>query len=144
MHLKEHVKVKEGIMGASVRNHDIPLTATLTGSKVTIEGDGDLTLKKGAPAHRFRFTLNDETKLNVEFASLDREDNCSTCPPESGDNSDQIVAVTIGPHPGTAAFTDNNNNKGLMYISYQWNFTCDDPTKEVEPFDPVIINGGTT
>lgn len=126
---------------ATVQN--IPLTATLTGSTVIIGGNGARNLSPGSGAHRFSFTLDDQTGLNVEFSHLDTEDNCSTCPPASGENSDQIVGVTIGPRPGTASFTDNNNNRGQMDVSYQWHFTCNDPTKQVDPFDPIIINGGS-
>ena len=122
--------------------HNIPLTATLAGSTVRINGNGARKLAQGSGAHRFNFTLDDQTGLNIQFSHLDSEDNRSTCPPASGDNSDQIVAVTIGPRPGTASFTDNNNNRGRMDVAYQWHFTCDDPNKQVEPFDPVIENGG--
>lgn len=131
-------------MSAPPTDHDIPLTATLAGSKVRINGNGARTLPRDSGAHRFNFTLTDHTSLNVEFSSLDSEDNCSTCPPASGENSRQIVGMTIGPRPRTASFTDNNSNKGAMDVGYQWNFTCGDPTKEVEPFDPIIKNGGTT
>ena len=130
-------------MSATPTNHDIPLTATLAGSKVRISGNGARNLPRGSGAHRFNFTLADPTGLNVQFSHLDTEDNRSTCPPAAGENSLQIVGVTIGPRPGTASFTDNNNNQGPMDVSYQWNFTCDDPTKQVEPFDPTIKNGGS-
>jgi hypothetical protein len=122
--------------------HDIPLTASLAGSKVSIKGDGARDLPTGSGAHRFKFALTDQTGLNVQFSHLDSEDNSSSCPPASGENSRQIVGVTIGPHAGTASFTDNNNNQGEMFVSYQWNFTCDHPTVQVEPFDPMIRNGG--
>ena len=124
--------------------HDIPLRATLRGSRVRIDGNGAASLPTNSGAHRFDFTLDDQTGLNVQFASLDTQDNLSTCPPAPGQNSRQIVGVTVGPGPGTASFTDNNNNRGPMDVSYQWNFTCNDPTKQVEPFDPAIRNGGTT
>jgi hypothetical protein len=123
--------------------HDIPLTASLAGSKVRITGNGARNLPQNSGGHRFKFTLTDQTGLNVQFSHLDSEDNQSACPPASGENSLQIVGVTIGPHAGTASFTDNNNNKGPMDVTYQWNFPCDHPTTQVEPFDPRIRNGGT-
>jgi len=129
-------------MGATATDHDIPLTATLTGSTVKIDGNGAANLPKGSGAHRFRFTLNDQSGLNVRFSSLDTEDNRSTCPPASGENSGQIVGMNIGPNGDNASFTDNNNNQGRMDVSYQWNFICNDPTKRVDPFDPIIQNGG--
>ena len=129
-------------MSSSPPIHDIQLTADRTGNKVTISGNGAADLPKGSGAHRFRFSLIDSTTLGVEFSSLDAEDNCSTCPPAPGENSRQIVGVTIGPQPRTAAFTDNNNNSVPMDVGYQWHFTCNDPTVQVEPFDPIIRNGG--
>lgn len=129
-------------MSSSPTDHDIDLIANRTGNTVTITGDGGANLPKGSGAHRFRFTLTDSTGLNVDFSSLDTEDNCSTCPPASGENSAQIVAVTIGPQPRKAAFTDNNNNSAPMDISYQWHFTCNNPAVQVQPFDPIIRNGG--
>ena len=126
-----------------VTDHNVPLTATIVGNKVRISGDGEADLKPNSGGHRFKFTISSPPRLSVEFASLDSEDNCSTCPPAAGENSTQIVAVKIG--SDTAWFTDNNNNSnGPMDVSYQWNFTCDDPKLTVEPFDPIIKNGGTT
>lgn len=133
-------------------NHDIVLSADRSGNIITITcigGNPGPSLKRGSPAHRFRFTLQDNTGLNVKFASLDTEDNCPNCPPPGGDNSTQIVGVQMHnnpPPPRNAAFTDNNNNdsaKGPMDVCYQWNFTCDDATVTVKPFDPIIRNGGT-
>lgn len=121
---------------------NIQLTANRTGNRVTINGNGARNLPKGSGAHNFQFTLVDTTGLNVEFASLDTEDNSSTCPPAPGQNSGQIVGVTMGPQPRSASFTDNNNNRDPMDVTYQWNFTCDDSAVRVDPFDPVIRNGG--
>lgn len=123
----------------NVTNHTIQLTTRVQGNRILVDGQGGATLPKGSGAHRFRFNLNDATGFDVRFASLDTEDNAS-CPPSSGENSQQIVAVVI--NPKDAAFTDNNNNNGQMNVCYQWNFTCNDSTKTVEPFDPIIINGG--
>lgn len=125
-----------------VTDHNVALTATLTGNKVQISGVGGADLKKDSGAHRFNFTLSSPPGVNVRFDSLDTEDDCSTCPPSSGENSKQIVGVQIG--SSTASFTDNNNNKTPMDVSYQWNFTCDDPKLNVGSFDPIIKNGGTT
>lgn len=124
-------------------DHTIDLTATAHGNTIKISGNGGAQLPKNSGSHRFKFTLSSPPGLVVRFASLDCEDNCSTCPPAQGDNSTQIRNVNIDPDGLGAKFTDANNNKGgNLDISYQWNFTCDDPTKTVEPFDPVIKNGG--
>lgn len=134
-----------------VQNHSqltsraVALTASISGNKITISGNGGADLPKNSGAHRFDFTLASPPGVTVEFASLDTQDNCSTCPPASGENSTQIVGVQIGKGGNSASFTDNNNNKGgPMDVSYQWNFTCDDPSIQVEAFDPIIKNGGTT
>ena len=129
-------------MSSSPTVHNIQLTANRTGNRVTISGNGGASLPKASGAHRFNFDLSDNTGLSVEFSSLDAEDNSSTCPPAPGENSQQIVGVTMGPQPRTASFTDNNNNSGPMDVSYQWNFTCNDPNVRVDPFDPIIRNGG--
>lgn len=132
-------------MNGRPTDHDIPLTATLNGSKVTISGNGGANLPRGSGAHRFNFTLDDQTQLNVRFSSLDAEDNSSKCPPAPGENSQQIVGVVIGSNGARASFTDNNNNNGSngpMDVSYQWNFTCDDSSKHPISYDPIIINGG--
>ena len=127
----------------NVSQHSVPLTATRVGNRVKISGDGGADLPKDSGAHRFNFTVSSPAGLTVQFQSLDTEDNCSTCPPSSGENSKQIVGVQI--NGNAAAFTDNNNNKdGPMDVSYQWNFSCSDPSVEVESFDPIIRNGGTT
>lgn len=125
-----------------VSKHSVPLTATVAGNTVRISGSGGASLPKNSGAHRFNFTLASPPGLTVEFESLDTQDDCSTCPPASGENSKQIVGVQIG--SDTASFTDNNNNKDPMDVSYQWNFSCNDPKLTVEPFDPIIKNGGTT
>jgi hypothetical protein len=124
--------------------HTVPLTATVVGSTVVINGDGGASLLKDSGAHRFEFTLTSPPGLTVQFDSLDAEDDCSTCPPAKGDNSKQIVGVHIGKDGDTAAFTDNNSNKDPMDVAYQWNFVCSDPSKQVQPFDPVIKNGGSS
>lgn len=133
-------------------NHDIVLTATLSGSTITVSctsGDPGPTIARGSPAQHFSFTLQDNTGLNVQFASLDTKDGLSSCPPPSGDNSGQISGVQMHngqPLPRNAAFTDNNNNQGsngILDVCYQWNFSCDDPSITVGSFDPIIKNGGS-
>lgn len=128
-------------------SHAIPLTANANGSVITVSGNGDWTLHAGAPATEFQFTLDDRSNANVQFASLDAADNISTCPPVgSGNQSGQIVGVTMnnnGPNK-SARFNDNNSNpsvNGPMNVSYQWNFSCN-PGFTVQPFDPIISNGG--
>jgi hypothetical protein len=129
----------------NVTDRTVPLTARVVGKKIQIDGNGSANLEKDSGAHRFNFTLAGPAGVTVQFASIDTQDDCSTCPPAAGKNSQQIVGVNIGKDGDTAAFTDNNNNKGgPMDVSYQWNFTCSDPTMQVEPFDPIIKNGGTT
>lgn len=134
----------------TITDHDVLITATRAGDRVRINGyggSGNLAVDSGA--HRFNFTLQDNTGLNVCFSSLDTEDNCSTCPPSSGENSQQIVGVAMNNNrnPRTASFTDNNNNNanaGPLDVCYQWNFNCDDPNVKVDSFDPIIRNGGET
>jgi hypothetical protein len=126
---------------------NLALTADLDEKgNVVISGDRSTKeLKKGDPPRTFNFTLTDNTNLNVKFLSLDSEDNWSQCPPPGGENSQQIVGVQVHNNqtPKTARFTDNNSNKGAMDVCYQWNFTCDDPSKLPISFDPIIKNGGT-
>jgi hypothetical protein len=130
----------------------IALTATVNGSKVNISGpSGPFIAGKDTGAWQFDFTLYDNTGgLDVQFDSLDCADNLATCPPTgSGDNSSQIGGVTKNNSatPKTAGFTDNNSNKakdGPMNVSFQWNFTCNDPSKTVGAYDPLISNGGRT
>lgn len=132
-------------MNGQPTQHNVPLTASLSGNTVTVTGNGSANLPKKSGAHRFDFTLSDSTGLNVKFDSLDTEDDCSTCPPASGQNSTQIDNVTMqnnGPNKRAGFIDKNDNKKEDMPVSYQWNFTCDDPGKTVEPFDPIIINGG--
>ena len=134
-------------------DHDIVLSASLSGNTISVtctSGDPAPSLGRGSGAHHFSFTLQDSTGHNVQFASLDTADGWSTCPPPSGDNSGQISGVQMHngqPLPRNAAFTDNNNNQGsngILDVAYQWNFTCDDPTITVTPFDPIIKNGGSS
>lgn len=133
-------------MGKNPNAHDVQLTATRNGNRITVAGAGGANLPRGSGAHLFNFTLVDNSGLNVRFGTLDTEDNSQACPPAAGENSQQIVGVVTnnnGQPPRTARFTDNNNNSGgAMNVCYQWNFTCDDPNVAVEPFDPIIINGG--
>jgi hypothetical protein len=127
-----------------ITKHSVPLTATVAGNKVKISGNGGATLAKDSGAHRFEFTIASPPGLTVQFQSLDTEDDCSTCPPAAGENSRQIVGAQIGPNGDAAAFTDNNSNRDPMDVSYQWNFSCSNPSLQVESFDPIIKNGGTT
>lgn len=134
----------------TITDHDVLITATHDADRVRIHGyggSGDLPVNSGA--HRFNFRMQDNTNLNVRFNSLDTADDCSDCPPPQGENSRQIVGVAMNNNrdPRTASFTDNNNNSakaGSMDVSYQWNFTCDDPDVKVDSFDPIIRNGGET
>lgn len=127
-------------VGAAVTDHSVHLTATLSGNKVSVTGNGGATLKPRSGEHRFNFTLDDQTALSVSFLSLDAADNCSTCPPPSGQNSQQLKAVNI--NSTTASFTDRNSGDPTS-VSYQWNFTCSDPSKLPIPYDPIINNGGS-
>ena len=128
-----------------MNSHRIALTARVVGNKVKIEGKGTAQLPKDSGAHRFNFCLAGPPGLDVQFGDLDTQDDCSTCPPAAGKNSRQIVGVKIEADGHAASFTDNNNNKnGPMDVCYQWHFKCSDPRVEVEPFDPIINNGGTT
>jgi hypothetical protein len=123
-------------------DHDIQLTANLQGQKVVISvtaGSADPSLPYNSGQHRFVFGLIDNTGLGVAFGSLDTQDNCSICPPNAGENSRQIVGVTI--NNNLSSFTDNNRGSA-MDVSYQWNFTCNDSSKLPITFDPIIKNGG--
>jgi hypothetical protein len=128
----------------NVTPHTIQLTATIDGNTIVVSGNGGASLPVNSGAHRFDFSLTSPPGVTVKFESLDTQDNCSTCPPAPGENSKQIVAVQIGPKGDTAAFTDNNSNQSAMDVSYQWNFSCSDPSLQVSPYDPIIKNGGTT
>lgn len=126
----------------SPNDHDIQITANLQGQRVVLSvtaGDPAPKLDRDSGRHRFTFGLIDNTKLGVAFDSLDTQDNCSTCPPNTGENSNQIVGVVI--NNMLSSFTDNNSG-AAMDVSYQWNFTCDDPKKLPITFDPIIKNGG--
>ena len=79
-----------------VTSHSVPLVATLVGKTIKISGNGGASLPKNSGAHHFDFTLASPAGLTVEFKSLDTQDDCSTCPPASGENSKQIVGVKIG------------------------------------------------
>jgi hypothetical protein len=143
--------VEEDDMGGSGNKIDVALTADLSGSAILINGPpGPFSVGKDTGACGFNFTLTDNTGANVQFDSLDTADNIGGCPPTgSGDHSTQIggVAKNNNVSPKTARFTDNNNNNpqnGPMNVSFQWNFTCDDASKSVEPYDPIIANGGKT
>jgi hypothetical protein len=138
----------------SPNDHSIALQADLSGNTITItttptSGNPAPSLGRGSGAHHFSFTLQDNTGLNVQFAGIDTQDNCPNCPPAAGDNSGQISGVQMHnnpPLPRNAAFTDNNNNSGgngTLDVGYQWNFTCSDPNVTVDPFDPIIKNGGS-
>lgn len=128
-------------MGEGQTDLGIQLTATLQNGQVVITGNGGASLPARSGSHRFMFSLDDDTGLGVTFLSLDAADNCNTCPPPSGMNSQQIHAVDID--ATSAAFTDSNSG-GAMQISYQWNFTCNDPSKLPITFDPIINNGGSS
>lgn len=125
----------------------IPLTTSVHGNRITILGSGNATLPQNQGATVFNFTLSDTSGGVVKFSSLDAADNMTSCPPTgSGNQSSQIVGVVIGQDGLSARFTDNNSNlasNGPLNVSYQWNFTCS-PTFNVQPFDPVISNGGRT
>lgn len=138
----EHQELQmEQAGGEGQANLDIQLTATLQNGQVVIAGNGGANLPARSGSHRFMFSLNDQTGLGVTFLSLDAADNCTDCPPPSGMNSQQIHAVNTN---GTsAAFTDSNSG-GQMQISYQWNFTCNDPSKLPISYDPIINNGGSS
>jgi hypothetical protein len=126
----------------NVTDHSIQLTASIQQGNAVISvtsGDASPSLPARSGQHRFNFSLTDNTGLGVTFSSLDAQDNCSTCPPATGENSQQIVGVTMN---GTsAAFTDNNRGPE-QDVSYQWNFTCNDPSWLPIRFDPIIRNGG--
>lgn len=122
--------------------HDVALTATRSGAVITITGPGTFSIAKGQAATHCKFTLTDNSGGNVQFSSLDTADNITGCPTtNSGNGSGQIVGITLmnDQSPRWAQFTDNNSLKGT--VSYQWNFTCDAPYT-VDPFDPIISNGG--
>ena len=126
----------------------VALTATRNGNRISVTGvGGGPTLAPGRPATRFNFTLTDESNCNVRFVRLDTADECSDCPPPPGENSHQITGVVMhnALTPKTAHFTDNNSNPasaGPIDVAYQWHFACDCPGVSVDPYDPIISNGG--
>jgi len=131
------------VMEKDVTMATIQLTAT-TDEKgnVVIAGDRTKkTLPKGSGSHHFQFTLDDQTKLNVEFDTLDTEDNWSNCPPPGGMNSTQIPYEHVHIDALSASFKDKNDNNGPMDVCYRWNFKCDD-AKQHPAFDPIIDNRG--
>jgi len=127
---------------ATTTNQDVQLTANMQGQRVVISvtaGNAGPSLPFNSGQHRFTFGLIDNTGLGVQFSSLDTQDNCSTCPPNPGENSRQIVGVVINNY--LSSFTDNNSGSA-MDVSYQWNFRCNDQSKLPISFDPIIKNGG--
>jgi hypothetical protein len=126
---------------------NIPLTTSVHGNRISINGSGNASLPQNQGATVFNFTLNDTTGGQVRFSSLDAQDNSTSCPPVgSGNQSSQIVGVVIAQDGQSARFTDNNSNlasNGPLNVSYQWEFTCS-ATFTVGTFDPVISNGGRT
>ena len=101
-------------------------------------------LPKGSKEHHFKFTLDDRTRKEVQFNSLVSSDGWSKCPPNPALPHDQIFwhRMHNGDDPRWAEFKNRNNNKPPMDVSYQWEFICNDPAITVEPFDPIISNGG--
>ena len=136
-HLELQMKEK---MDVGTTDLAITLTATLSNGQVSVSGDGGANLPHGSGSHRFNFSLVDHTELGVTFLSLDAADNCTTCPPPSGMNSQQIHAISI--NGTTAEFTDSNSGNS-MPISYQWNFSCNNSNYLPITYDPIINNGGS-
>ena len=129
---------REGLRG---RSHRIKLTAQFDPAKpneIMVTRKTRLAPRSGE--HHFRFTLDDKTNKNVQFASLTSADD-SSCPPDTTKPNTQIHSMRIGPGQSRAEFWDRNDNEGEMDVSYQWEFTCPDGTT-VQPFDPIIANGG--
>jgi hypothetical protein len=131
---------------------DIALTATMNGKdRIDISGpSGPFPLGVDTGAWHFDFALNDTTGKGVRFTTLDAEDNRNTCPPTVAGNSSKLI---VGDHvepsdPTKARFIDNNNNRakdGVVDVSFQWNFECDDESiKHIGTYDPVVPNGGRT
>jgi hypothetical protein len=131
---------------------DIALTATMDGpNTIRISGPpGPFPLGVDTNAWHFHFKLNDTTGKGVRFTTLDAEDHSEGCPPAvSGNQSGLIVGDHVDPHdPTEARFVDNNNNKakvGVVNVSFQWHFACDDPAvTHIDTYDPVVPNGGRT
>ena len=135
---------------ASMNKIDVPLTATLSGKNIKISGPTSFPLLNvNSGAWHFGFTLDDQTNKGVRFTTLDAIDGAKVCPASgTGNQSKLIVGDQVEPNdPTQARFTDNNNNDaklGVVDVSFQWNFTCDDQSIKVEPYDPVVPNGGKT
>ena len=137
----------------SVNNRiDIALTAKMKGSdRIEIVGPpGPFPLGVDTHAWQFHFKLDDTTGKGVRFTTLDAEDYSNSCPPSVTSNKSKlIVGEHVDPHdPTKARFTDNNNNDakaGVVNVSFQWHFDCDDPSiKHIDTYDPVVPNGGKT
>src|SRR5262252_5784836 len=76
----EELMLREDAGGGGPTDHSVQLTAQMQGQNVVVTGNGGFTFANKSGAHRLNFSLNDSTGLNVTFLSLDRQDNCSTCP----------------------------------------------------------------
>jgi len=124
--------------------HHITLVADLdqaNPNRIIVSAKTHLPPRSGE--HEFRFKLDDNTGKSVRFAALTSADNCSTCPPVTTGPNTQIHDIQIHNTPGQprAEFKDRNDNPRPMDVSYQWEFDCDTGFT-VEPFDPIISNGG--
>lgn len=129
--------------------HDIVLIAEIDppgSSQIAVKAKTQLP--RGSRGHRFKFVLDDQTGQNVRFDALTSADDCSTCPPITTNPNTQIYDVSTdnNPRPGqprTAEFWNRNDQTRPrpMDVAYQWTFTCD-AGFTVEPFDPIISNGG--
>lgn len=135
---------------ASMNKVDVALTAKLNGKKIDISGPTSFQmLGIDTGAWHFDFTLDDQTSKSVRFTTLDAMDGSKACPASgTGNQSRLIVGDHVEPNdPKQAHFTDNNNNKakdGVVDVSFQWNFACNDPAITVGTYDPVVPNGGKT
>lgn len=119
----------------TLTNH---LTAELDGTRVVIQGNkARVHLPNKSGPHTFKFLLTDRTGLNVRFAALGTEVG-ETCPAAPGDNTGQIVDVSI--EDRKAEFTDRNDGPRLTF-GYTWFFACDDASQQ-PTFDPIVDNGG--
>ena len=134
----------------SMNKVDVALTAKLNGKNIDISGPTSFPmLGVDTGAWHIDFTLDDQTGKGVVFTTLDAMDGSKACPASgTGNQSKLIVGEHVEPQdPKQAHFTDNNNNKakdGVVDVSFQWNFTCDDSNITVQPYDPVVPNGGKT
>jgi hypothetical protein len=135
-----------GLFREAVRGnppHHITLVAEVdqaNPNRINVSAKTHLPPRSGE--HEFRFKLDDNTSKNVRFAALTSAD-CSTCPPVTTNPNTQIHDVQIHNTPGQthAEFKNRNDNPRPIDVSYQWEFTCDAPAT-VNPFDPIISNGG--